>query len=59
LIIAYILELEVPKLSEFRDGIMSHFRGDVQLNEGHLLRAYASSVKFFPNSKIDSRNKEG
>jgi len=56
---AYILELEVSKLSKLRDGIVSHFRGDVQLNEGHLLRAYASSVKFSLNFTIDSRNKEG
>ena len=56
---AYIFELEVTELSKFRDGIMSHFRGDVQLNEGHLLRAYASSVNFFLVITIDSRKREG
>lgn len=55
---AYILELKVSEFSELRDGVMSNFRRDIQLDEGHLLRACASSAMAFLIDRL-VRTEEG
>lgn len=49
----YILELKVAQLSQFRDGVVSHFRRDVQLHERHLFRACGDESRaFFTLGKV-------
>ena len=60
--IPYILELYIPQIAKFGDGIMGNFSRDEQLHQTHLFRTYMRKEKLMTRMHtlcIYSRNRLG